>query len=96
MINKLFVGQFSEKKNIIPAVETGHAPTVQLIVYDVLGEEAATLINEDKDAGIYEVEFSTKGGSASGGDAWNLPSVVYFFQLTAGSFIQTKKMILLR
>ncbi len=88
--------QFSEKKYIIPAVETGHAPTVQLIVYDVLGEEAATLINEDKDAGIYEVEFSAKGGSASGGDAWNLPSGIYFYKIQSGSFVETKKMVLLK
>ena len=83
-------------KFTIPAVEAGHAPSVQLIVYDILGNEVATLVNEDQVAGIYEVEFSAKGGSPSGGDAWNLPSGVYFYQLIAGRFIQTKKMILMR
>ncbi len=83
-------------KFAIPAVEAGHAPSVQLIVYDILGNEVATLVNKDQVAGIYEVEFSAKGGSPSGGDTWNLPSGVYFYQLIAGSFIQTKKMILMR
>ena len=59
---------------------------ISLIVYDVLGKEVATLVNEEKPAGTYEVEF----------DAKNLSSGVYFYQLKSGSFIQTKKMILLR
>jgi len=59
---------------------------VSLKVYNVLGKEAATLVNEERPAGNYEVEF----------DGTDLPSGVYFYQLHAGSFIQTKKMILLR
>ncbi|MEJ2494029.1 MAG: T9SS type A sorting domain-containing protein [Ignavibacteriaceae bacterium] len=59
---------------------------VTLKVYDVLGEEIVTLINEYKPTGRYEVEF----------DAANLPSGVYFYQLRAGDFIQTKKMLLLK
>jgi len=59
---------------------------VSLKVYDVLGNEIATLVNEEKPPGNYEVEFNAKG----------LASGVYFYRLTAGSFIQTKKMILLR
>ena len=47
-----------------------------------LGKEVATLINEEKPAGNYEVEF----------DASNLSSGIYFYQLKAGSFIETKKM----
>jgi len=69
--------------------------SVQLKVYDVLGNEVATLVDEEKPAGSYEVEFSAKGGSASGGDANNLSSGIYFYQLRAGSFVETKKMILL-
>jgi len=57
-----------------------------LKVYDVLGNEVATLVNEYRPAGSYEVEF----------DASNLSSGVYFYQLKAGSFIEAKKMILLR
>ena len=60
---------------------------VTLKVYDVLGNEIATLVEEEKPAGTYKVEFYAKGGYASG---------VYFYQLRAGSFVETKKMILLR
>ncbi len=59
---------------------------VSLIVYDLLGNEAAILVDEAKPAGNYEVEF----------DASNLSSGVYFYKLQAGSFMQTKKMIVLR
>jgi hypothetical protein len=69
---------------------------VSLKVYDILGNEVASLMNEEKPAGSYEVEFSAKGGSASGGDAWNLTSGVYFYQLRAGNFVETRKMILLK
>jgi hypothetical protein len=65
-----------------------------LKVYDVLGNEIAILVNEEKPAGKYEVEFSAIGGSASGGNAANLSSGVYFYQLRVGGFVQTKKMIL--
>ena len=65
---------------------------VQIKVYDVLGNEIATLVNEEKPAGVYEVEFNTVGTSRD----LSLPSGIYFYQLKAGSFIQTKKMILLR
>ncbi|GBD87632.1 hypothetical protein BMS3Abin03_01566 [bacterium BMS3Abin03] len=55
-------------------------------LYDVLGGEVATLVNEVKPVGSYEVRF----------DAANLPSGVYLYRLQAGSFVQTRKMILLR
>ena len=57
-----------------------------LKVYDVLGNEVITLVNEEKLAGKYEVGFS--------GD--ELTSGIYFYQLKAGSFIDTKKMVLLK
>ncbi len=59
---------------------------VTLKVYDVLGNEIATLVNEEKPAGNYEVEFN----------ATNLPSGIYFYQLNAGSFIETKKMLMIK
>lgn len=59
---------------------------VQIKVYDVLGNEVATLVNEEKPAGIYEISF----------DASNLSSGVYIYKIYAGSFVETKKMILLR
>ena len=57
-----------------------------LKVFDILGREVETLVNETKTAGNYEVEFNGA----------NLSSGVYFYQLKAGEFTQTKKMILLR
>jgi photosystem II stability/assembly factor-like uncharacterized protein len=82
----------------IPVVDAKFASTtnVQLKVYDVLGNEVATLVDEYKSAGNYEAEFSAIGGSASGGNAATLPSGVYFYQLRVGSFIETKKMILIK
>jgi hypothetical protein len=59
---------------------------VTLKVYDILGNEIATLVNEEKPAGDYEVDFN---GST-------LTSGVYFYQLRAGDYTETKKMILLR
>jgi len=69
---------------------------VLLKVYDVLGNKVAALVDEVKPSGEYQVEFSAIGGSASGGDAWNLSSGIYFYKLIAGSFVETKKMILLK
>lgn len=59
---------------------------VSLKVYDVIGNEVATLIDEYKPAGMHNVQFTMN----------NLTSGVYFYQLKAGSFTETKKMILLR
>lgn len=63
---------------------------VTLKVYDVLGNEIATLVNEGKPAGEYEVEFNSSSGIR------DLVSGIYFYQIKAGSFIQTKKMVLLK
>ncbi|MBU1677264.1 MAG: T9SS type A sorting domain-containing protein, partial [Bacteroidetes bacterium] len=66
-----------------------HVPSskfVKLLVFDILGREVATLVNEYKTPGIYEFSF----------DASLLASGLYFYQLTAGSFSQTKKMMLLK
>jgi photosystem II stability/assembly factor-like uncharacterized protein len=59
---------------------------VTLKVYDLLGSEIRTLVNEEKPIGSYEVEF----------DATWLPSGVYFYKVKAGSFVVTKKMVLLK
>ena len=59
---------------------------VSLKVFDVLGKEIATLVNEVISPGSYEYEF----------DATNLTSGMYFYKMRAGSFIETKKMILLK
>jgi hypothetical protein len=57
-----------------------------LKIYDVLGNEVATLVDEFKPAGIYEVKF----------DAGKLSSGIYLYQLMAGSVLQTKKLMLLK
>lgn len=55
-----------------------------LIVYDLLGREVATLVNEQKDAGSYEVMF----------DGQHISSGMYFYQLRSGEFAQTRKLVL--
>ncbi len=64
---------------------------VSLKVYDILGEKVATLVNKELHAGNYEIEFNAETHSNS-----TLPSGIYFYTLNAGTFVQTKKMILLR
>ena len=59
---------------------------VVIKVFDILGNEIETLVNEEKQSGNYEITWYAE----------NLPSGVYFYQLKAGSFVETKKMILLR
>jgi len=59
-------------------------------IYDVLGSEVAALLNEEKAVGAYELNWSA--ASAAGG----LPSGVYFYTLSTGNFLSTKKMILLK
>ena len=60
---------------------------VTLKVFDILGNEIATLVDEEKESGIYEVEFSGLSARASG---------VYIYQLKAGTFIQARKMLFLK
>jgi photosystem II stability/assembly factor-like uncharacterized protein len=69
---------------------------VNLTVYDAIGNKVRTPVNENKPAGTYTVDFSAIGGSALGGDAYTLPSGIYFYKLEAGTFIETKKMVLLK
>ena len=59
---------------------------VSLKVYDILGNEVATLTNEKEDAGSYSVKF----------DGSKLASGVYFYRLTAGNFVNVKKLVLLK
>jgi len=61
-----------------------------LRIYDVLGCEVTTLVNENKLAGEYEIIFNAE--STFGG----LPSGIYYYQLVAGDFIQTRKMVLMK
>ena len=82
------------KYSIPSSVETRHDSSLQLKVYDILGNEVATLVNKNQQPGNYEVEFSGA----------NLSSGVYFYKLKIldpetslrQDFIQTKKMILMK
>ena len=79
-------------KYIIPSVETQdfvsqrRESTIQLTVYDILGNEAVTLVNQKQPPGEYEVEFD--GGGLSSG--------IYYYRLRVGKHSQTKKMVLVR
>ena len=64
---------------------------VTLKVYDILGREAATLVNEEKPAGTYTVRFGVGQDSSP-----YISSGIYFYQIKAGNYVSTKKMILLR
>jgi hypothetical protein len=62
------------------------AAKVKLAVYDILGNEVATLVNGERNAGVHEVEFDGK----------DLTSGVYIYKLTAGNFVESKKLMLLK
>lgn len=66
--------------------ELPKASRVSLKVYDVLGQEVSTLVDEEKPAGTYEVHFSTQ----------NLSSGMYVYRLQVGDYVAAKKLILLR
>jgi hypothetical protein len=59
-------------------------------VYDVLGREVATLVNDRQEAGSYIIPFGINNGTLS------LSSGVYFYRLQAGFFVSTKKLILMK
>jgi photosystem II stability/assembly factor-like uncharacterized protein len=65
---------------------TAKSSVVNLKILDLLGREVARLVNEQRPAGTYSVMWN----------AGNLPSGVYFYQLRAGSFVETKKLLLLK
>lgn len=69
---------------------------VLLRVFDLLGREVAVLVNEMRSPGTYDVQFSAKGGSASGRDGGALPSGVYIYQLRAGGRTETRRMVLMK
>jgi hypothetical protein len=92
MLEQNYPNPFNPTTSIQYAI--GSRQFVTLKVFDVLGNEIATLVNEEKPAGEYEVEFDARG----------LASGIYFYQLRAGgsdinsekTMIQTKKMILIK
>ena len=62
------------------------AGNVKLTLFDILGQEIKTLANEFKEAGVHTLNF----------DAQNLNSSIYLYRIEAGSFVQTRKMILVK
>lgn len=80
-------------KYTIPVVETKHASSlhVSLKIYDLLGREVVTLVNEEKQPGNYEVKFNSDSIRAT-----SLSSGVYFYTLQTNNFVQTKKMVLMK
>ena len=66
--------------------EIPRAEYTQLVIYDALGREVAKLVNKELTAGNYEVEWNAE----------NYGSGIYFYQLKAGNYIETKKMMLLK
>ncbi len=73
------------KFDIISGIN-GQKSAIKLVIYDVLGREIAMLVNEKMSSGSYEATW----------DGTNYPSGVYFYKLTAGTFEQTKKMVLIK
>jgi hypothetical protein len=70
----------------IPRDVKGEKQEVKLVVYDILGKEVVTLVNEEQTAGNYEVEFNGK----------NLASGVYIYRIQASEYVNSKKIILLK
>ena len=63
-----------------------HASNVSLKVYDLLGQEALTLVDEERPAGVYEVSFNAE----------NLSSGMYVYRLRAGDYVSTRRMLVLK
>jgi len=70
----------------VPLIKGDLGGFVKLTIYDILGQEIATLVNESLKPGSYEVEFN---GS-------NFPSGIYYYKLTAGNFSETRKMVMIK
>jgi hypothetical protein len=70
----------------IPPSKGTRGMIIKLVVFDLLGREIKTLVNEELEPGMYEVDFSGA----------NLPSGIYFYRLTAGDYIETKTMVLVK
>jgi hypothetical protein len=73
-----------------PLYERGAWGFVKIKIYDLLGREVASLVNQDLKPGTYEVDWSSEQGAST------YPSGIYFYRLTTGVFSQTKKMVLIK
>lgn len=73
-------------KFAVPPNVKGQAPNVKLVIYDLLGREVTTLVNEELKPGTYEADW----------DGSNFSSGVYFYKIITEGFVETKKMILMK
>ncbi len=87
ILHQNYPNPFNPSTKISWQVPVGSHQTLK--VYDILGNEVATLVDEYRDAGSYEVEFNLKQTSS-------LSSGVYFYKLQAGDYVQIKKMMLMK
>jgi plastocyanin len=83
-LNQNYPNPFNPSTRISYSIPS--ASFVNLKVYDIIGNEITVLVNEEKQAGNYQIDF----------DATELSGGVYFYQLLTGSFVETKKMILMK
>jgi hypothetical protein len=86
LLNQNYRNPFNPSTCILYAISSTQFVTLK--VYDLLGREVATLVNEEKTSGSYNVEFRMQNLELSSG--------IYFYKLQAGDFVETKKMILLK
>jgi len=84
VLEQNYPNPFNPSTRIKYAITNKHFVTLK--VYGVLGNEIATLVNEEKPAGTYEITWYAE----------SLPSGVYFYLLRAGDFVETKKMVLMK
>ena len=88
-LNQNYPNPFNPSTTIQYSIPSSIAPNgvdVKLIIFDILGNEVLTVLEQNMQAGNYEINF----------DATNLSSGIYYYQFTARNFIETKKMILLK
>ena len=83
-LNQNYPNPFNPTTNISYSIP--EAGFVEIKVYDAIGKLVTTLVSESKDAGYYDVEF----------DGSNLTSGIYLYQIKAGNFTQTKKLVLMK
>ena len=74
------------KKDYLSSWQQPKEGKVSIIIYDLVGKEIKTIVDEVMSSGMHHIEFF----------AGLLPSGIYFYRLQAGSFTETKKLVLLR
>ena len=87
-LSQNYPNPFNEKTTIKFCV--AYRTRVRLEVFNAEGTIVRTLLDEEKDAGTYEIEFSAAG------DVCEMPEGLYLYRLQAGNFVQSKKLVLLK